>query len=487
MSAVPPPTSLDESERERALERFHILKPFLEDGVPLPRISAESGIPLRTLRRWVSRYRSGHLAGLARRPRADRGHHKLPAELERFIEGLALQKPRRSAAAIHRQVVVVAEQQGWPQPGYDQVYAVIRELDPGLVSLAHDGTKGYQRAFDLIHRREASRPNEIWQADHTQLDIRLLDEGGQSARPWLTVVLDDYSRAVPGYNITYSAPSSIGTALALHQAIWRKGDPKWQVCGIPDSFYTDHGPDFTSRHMEQVAVDIGMRLVYSEPGQPRGRGKIERFFGTVSQMLLSDLPGYAPEGSCEVPPVLTLPELDTRFRGWLLDEYHERKHGETGQAPSDRWESAGFLPRLPDSREQLDVLLLTVPRPRRVHPDGIRFEGYRYIDTTLAAFVGEDVTIRYDPRDLGEIRVFHREQFVCRAVCPELSGEVIGLKEITGARNKRRRELRTELRDRKATVEELLALRRHELPTGETSDPQPSEPRKPKLKRYIHE
>ncbi len=198
MDEPPPLATLAEAERERALERFHILKPFLEDAVPLPRIADERGIPLRTLRRWVSRYRSEHLAGLARQPRADRGHHRLPAELERFIEGLALQKPRRSAAAIHRQAVAVAEQQGWPQPGYDQVYAVVRELDPGLVSLAHDGTKEYQRAFDLIHRREASRPNEIWQADHTQLDIRLLDERGQSARPWLSVVLDDYSRAVPG-------------------------------------------------------------------------------------------------------------------------------------------------------------------------------------------------------------------------------------------------------------------------------------------------
>ncbi len=126
MSAVPPPAGLDESERERALERLHILKPFLEDGVPLPRISEESGIPLRTLRRWVSRYRSGHLAGLARQPRVDRGHHRLPAELQRFIEGLALQKHRRSAAAIHRQAAAVAAQRGWTEPSYDQVYAILR-------------------------------------------------------------------------------------------------------------------------------------------------------------------------------------------------------------------------------------------------------------------------------------------------------------------------------------------------------------------------
>ena len=50
--------------------------------------------------------------------------------------------------------------------------------------------------------------------------------------------------------------------------------------------YTDNGSDFTSTHLEQVAADIKMRLIFSTPGQPRGRGRIERFFETVNQMFL---------------------------------------------------------------------------------------------------------------------------------------------------------------------------------------------------------
>ncbi len=46
---------------------------------------------------------------------------------------------------------------------------------------------------------------------------------------------------------------------------------------------------------------------------------------------------------------------------------------------------------MPESLEQLDLLLLTVPKARRVHPDGIRFTGLRYIDPLLAAYVGEEV------------------------------------------------------------------------------------------------
>ena len=73
----------------------------------------------------------------------------------------------------------------------------------------------------------------------------------------------------------------------------------------------------------------------------------------------------------------------------------------TKQAPQARWDAGGFLPQMPDSLERLDLLLLTVPTARRVHQDGIRFMGLRYIDPTLAAYVGEDVVLRYDQRDIN--------------------------------------------------------------------------------------
>jgi transposase InsO family protein len=78
----------------------------------------------------------------------------------------------------------------------------------------------------------------------------------------------------------------------LRQGIWRKGDPHWQIWGIPDVLYTDNGSDFRSKHLEQVAADLKMRLVFSTPGQPQGRGRIERFFRTVNEMFLCDLDGY---------------------------------------------------------------------------------------------------------------------------------------------------------------------------------------------------
>ena len=59
----------------------------------------------------MKRYRDKGLAGLAdAATRSDKGKsRRLPPDAIALIEGLALQKPQRSMAAIHRQVVTIAE------------------------------------------------------------------------------------------------------------------------------------------------------------------------------------------------------------------------------------------------------------------------------------------------------------------------------------------------------------------------------------------
>jgi putative transposase len=207
-------------------------------------------------------------------------------------------------------------------------------------------------------------------------------------------------------------------------------------------------------------------------------------------MLLSRLPGYAPAGT---PPaaVLTLAGLVGELEPYLVNEYHVAPPSPTGVAPQARWGASGFLPRMPDSLEQLDLLLLTVARTRRVRPDGIRFQGMRYIDPTLAAYVGEDVLLRYDPRDVAEVRIFYEGRFLCRAVCQELAGETVPLREIVRARDRRRRELRQTIRERREAVETLLEARRGGVaqPTGGDVPGEPAEPPRPAraLKRYANE
>ena len=484
-AAPPALTALDEADRAEAHRRWLILRAHLQDGVALSQVAAETGIRHRTLQRWLARYRNTGLAGLAHTPRADQGRSRFPEPSRLLIEGLALRKPAASAAHVHRQVTEVAEREGWAVPSYATVYAIIADVDPALRTLAVEGSKRYAEVFELIYRRQAARPNEIWQADHTLLDLWVVTPSGKPGRPWLTVIEDDHSRAIAGYAVNLDAPSALQTALALRQAIWRKSEPGWHVCGIPDAFYTDHGSDFTSRHLEQVAIDLKIRLVFSRQGKPRGRGKIERYFDTINQMCLPALPGYAPRGTPDRAGQarLSLAELDAAIGRFIIDVYHHRPHGETGQLPQARWDAGGFLPHLPDSLERLDLLLLTVAQPRKIHPDGIRFQGLRYLDPVLANYVGEQVIIRYDPRDMAEIRVFFKGAYLCRAISPSHAGDTITLKDIQAARVARRRSLRDQLNERVAAVAEFLPS---QASRPEPSTTPPSPPR-PRLRTYLED
>ena len=310
------------SEEKAALLRQH------EDGVPWPRLADAAGVPLRTLQRWAAAYRVDPTAGgLARRRRSDAGSRRLPDDLVEAVEGLALRRPPPTVAFIHRRIGDVARGRGLQAPSYSTVRAIVAAVDPGLATLAHQGDAAYRDRFELVYRREASVPNEQWQADHTLLDLMILDSRDMSARPWLTAILDDCSRAVAGYTLFLGAPTAEQTALAFHQAANRKTDPAWPVMGLPDLLYSDHGSDFTSARLEQVCLDTHVRLIHSQVGIPQGRGKIERLYGTITTELLPHLPGHIPHGTGGTPatvPTLTLEQLDEVLHRFIVGEYHQR-------------------------------------------------------------------------------------------------------------------------------------------------------------------
>ncbi len=474
-------------ELAEAARRLAVLRPYLDGAAPLTKVAADAGIGLRTARRWVARVRAGGPVALERKTRSDSGERRLAGEIVALVEGLAVSRPRLSIATIHRRVSAVARERGGSPPSYASVHAIVSDLHPALLTLAHEGDAAFRNRYELVYRHRAQRPNATWQADHTQLDIVILDANGAETRPWLTTVIDDYSRVVAGFMVFLGAPSALNTSLALRQAIWRKPHADWPICGIPDVLYVDHGADFTSIHLDQAAADLRFRLIYSTIARPQGRGKVERLFGSINTELLPELPGYLQDGKPATRPQLSLPELDAAIGAFIVGTYNVRVHGEIGVTPVEAWRADGWLPRLPDSLQALDTLLVMVAKPRTVHRDGIHFEGLRFIDPTLAAYVGEAVTIRYDPRDVGEIRVFYRNAFLCRAISPEYAGRSVTLKDVQAARTAHRRQVRGMIKEKRGRVADLLPTQPRPSPVMPATTPELSAPARPRLRTYAED
>lgn len=445
---------LNDDERDKAYQKYKIIEPYINNEQTLKLVSKHKSISVRTLGLWIKKYREQGLFGLARQSRCDKG---LPRQyeslLQKTIEGIYLKKPMLSAASIHKLVVEHCHKNNVKAPSYRSVCRIIFNIPDDLALFGREGSKAYRQQYDLLHIRAAEHPNELWQADHVLIDIEVLNDKNKPQKPWLTIVIDDCSRAICGYELSFLSPSAQKTSLCFRHAIWRKSDPDWGVFGLPEAFYTDHGSDFTSKHIEQVCIDLKINLIFSQIAQPRGRGKIERFFRTLNQMLISKLQAVTQNGT--QTKYIDLKSLDMLIYGFII-EYNHTNHPEIGDAPATRWQKSGFLPQQLGSIERLDLLLLNEAKPRKIFRDGIRFQGLRYIDTLLAPYIGEMVVIRYAPSNVTSIRVFYKGRFLCQPICPELSQLKIGLKDIQHARNERRQKLKKKIIERKSLVDAVI-------------------------------
>jgi putative transposase len=434
----------------RQLELYRHVERHLNHGVPIRRAAQEAGVTERQFYRLLEAYRTGGMEALARKLRSDSGSRKAVTEiLQKVIEGLCLQKPKPSIAWVHRTVAAYCAKEGIPAPSYAVVWRIYDNIPEEQKVYAHEGPKAYKHQFGIIHRWSASAPNEIWQCDNTELSLYARDLQGRVKKVWLTAVEDDYSRAIMGYYLGLEAPSSARVALALRQAIWHKPEETWPMCGIPEKFFTDHGSDFMSKHIEQVAADLKFDIINSAVGEAEPRGKIERLFLSTDQLFI-------PDNKSPKSKPLDIEELNKRFRHWLITDYLVRKNDETGEPPLDRWKAGITVPRMPESKESLDLMLMHVGRERKVRRDGIRFMAFTYFDLEVSKYVTERVSVRFDPSDMSQIYLYADGKFAFTAFCKELEGKEVSLREIIRERAIRKKAVKDAVTERQQLADQYL-------------------------------
>src|ERR1700730_12639831 len=130
-----PLTDLSEAQRAQAYSRLRIIRPAVENGVSQAQIARTHNIPASTVQRWVKRYREQGIGGLADAGRSDKGtSRRLPPDSIALVKELALQTPLRPVAEIHRQVIAIAQEQGWNPPSYARVRQIF--VDTHIMNIA---------------------------------------------------------------------------------------------------------------------------------------------------------------------------------------------------------------------------------------------------------------------------------------------------------------------------------------------------------------
>ena len=185
------------------------------------------------------------------------------------------------------------------------------------------------------------------------------------------------------------------------------------------SLSIDNAKEFTGRDLSDACLSLGIILQRTPVRTPHFKAEIERGLGTIETALFHTMPGTTFSNPQERGDYNSLDEacvylsdVEKIFHTFIVDVYAETFHDGIEAIPARRWEAAlqaGFLPTLPDSIADLQVLLGRVAYHNIWHY-GIDFEKIRYnCDDLLiprTKLKGQKVKIKYHPGDLSKIYVF---------------------------------------------------------------------------------
>ena len=246
----------------------------------------------------------------------------------------------------------------------------------------------------------------------------------ERTRCWLTVAIDCATRCILSMFLTTRDPSTRSAIEGLRWIMTDKDNLRivagaqtnWPSHGIPRNLFTDKGAGFKSNDFIAVAHHVGIGEVKANAGLSQFRGKIERFFRSLDQRLVSRFEGRTFSNSKEKGDYdtkrtasITCDELNKALVRYVCDVYHNTEHaGLGGRTPAQEWNrlvatlGKQILPRKHEMRE-----LFGVPESRTVGKKGIRLFGHYYQSPALTEIwhrkLSSKVDIRIDDRDVTQI------------------------------------------------------------------------------------
>jgi putative transposase len=450
-------------------ELLDALSPLMEPcdrktySLRLQEAAERLGRSKRTIQRLMKRWQEDGISAFAEKTRSDKGFPRTSPEWEKFIidtyrSGNSKGRKMSRIQVFGKVKARAAELRLEAYPSHMTVYRLLNPIIEEKERRKSIRSPGWHGSKLVLPTRDGQTidveySNQVWQCDHTPADILLVDKDGAIlGRPWLSTILDTYSRCVMGFRLGYNAPSSHVVALALRHAILPKNyhagyelHNEWGTYGIPAYFYTDGGKDFRSNHLQQVASQLGFTCYLRR--KPSDGGIVERVFGTLNTQLFSTLPGYTgsnvqkrPENA-EKDACLTIADLERLLVRFFADNYNQSIDARMGdQTRFQRWESGlGTVPHLP-SESELDICLMK-STDRRVQRGGIiEFKKIKYKGEYLSGYEGTTVGFRFNPDDITSVRVYRREHgqdvFLARAHALGLEATSLSLADWEAVRKK---------------------------------------------------
>jgi putative transposase len=327
-----------------------------------------------TLERWYYAYQRAGLAGLAPRPRSDKGRAlRVSPEARQLLLEIRREYPHASVPVILRTLVADGRLEKTALSA-TTLRRLFKEAGLDRIGL-RDATSGKTRL-----RWQAEKPMALWHGDVCHGPSLRID--GKVLPLRIHALMDDASRFVVALE-AHHKEREVDMLGLLVRALRRHGKP--------DALYLDNGSTYRGDTLATACARLDMTLLHAKPYSPESRGKMERFWRTLR------------EGCLDFIGTLTsLHDVNVRLLAFLDAHYHAAPHaGLLGRTPRAVFDAATPVPGDFDETSLRDAL--TVRTRRRVRRDTtVSIDGTDY-ELAHGHLTGRIVTLCRCLVDLSEL------------------------------------------------------------------------------------
>lgn len=426
-------------DQAEALCRYEAIKPYLQGEKP-----ELENVSLRTIRYWKAKYLDaqqkygcGYLGLLSHRKAKGNRERKLPEAtlkiIEEFIEQQYETLKQKSKWSVYCSLRETCEQKGIIVPSYKTFSQEIKKHSGYQQTLNRKGRRAaYAQStfyWELTRTtpRHGDRPFEIGHIDHTQLDIELLCSrtGRSLGRPWVTFLIDAYSRRLLAVYLTFDSPSYRSCLMVLRLSVQRFGR-------LPQTIVVDNGAEFHSIYFETLLATFECTKKHRPAAKGRFGSVCERLFGTNNTQFIYNLTGNTQimknvrQVTKSVNPknqaIWTLGILYEYLIKWAYEVYDTQEHPSLGQSPQEAF-SQGMIQSGNRNHKLIpydhNFKILTLPttntgKAKVQQSRGIKINSIYYWSNLFRNPEVENtsIPIRYDPFNIGITYAFVQGQWV---------------------------------------------------------------------------
>ncbi|MBF5093112.1 transposase family protein [Azospirillum sp. INR13] len=430
----------------------------------------------RTVRRWVTKYRScPDVRCLIDRhidkgPKSARLHPKLRELIETAIDERFLRRERTTLGDVVGRLKRYIADENATRPPEDALHLpsdetirrAIRQRDPYFLMVVREGRKAADEAFKPVYAMpSAAFPGEVVMMDFAVLDVMLVEEGRvQPVRLWLAAIIDAYSRRILSFHIS-DGPDTQAALDCLRKALLESGV-------VPRRILVDNGAAFVSERFRRACGELSIIVEYCEVGTPYHKGIMERVFRTLNQGLIHRIPGttfgsigrrgdYDPVAHA----VVHRADFEAALDRFIREVYELRFHRGLGGIPADIWargiEKHGAM--LLPIDERLLRIVTGHEEHRRLSHGQIRIGNLHYSgpDVDVLREAPDRILCRHDPDDRLRLWAYNASgRRWIDLVCVE-SADAASVAALAAARSQRPGSAGLPDSDRRARQDEILS------------------------------